>query len=68
MYCKRVANCSFFLFVLRVNSKPHFIYKLNSFGYDFQLLTANYFDDIVVGGGWAGNIKGAGFKVAVTGR
>jgi len=38
------------------------IYKLNSFGYDFQLLAANYFDDIVVGGGWAGNIEGAGFK------
>ena len=38
------------------------LYKLNSFGYDFQLLAANYFNDIVLGGGWAGNIKNAGFK------
>ena len=38
------------------------MYRINSFGYDFQFLTANYFDDIVVGGGWAGNIKNAGFK------
>lgn len=38
------------------------IYKLNSFGYDFQFLGANYFEDVVIGGGWAGNIKNAGFK------
>ncbi len=38
------------------------LYKINSFGYDFQILAANYFDDIVIGGGWAGNIKDAGFK------
>ena len=38
------------------------LYKLNSFGYDFQILAANYFEDIVIGGGWAGNIKNAGFK------
>ena len=38
------------------------LYKINSFGYDFQILAANYFDDIVFGGGWAGNIKNAGFK------
>ena len=38
------------------------LYKINSFGYDFQILAANYFDDIVIGGGWAGNIKNAGFK------
>ena len=38
------------------------LYKLNSFGYDFQILAANYFEDIVIGGGWAGNLKNAGFK------
>ena len=38
------------------------LYKINSFGYDFQILAANYFDDILIGGGWAGNIKNAGFK------
>ena len=42
------------------------IYKLNSFGYDFQFLGANYFEDIVIGGGWAGNIKNAGFKGEVS--
>ena len=38
------------------------MYKLNKIGYDFQFLAANYFDDLVLGGGWAGNIKNAGFK------
>ena len=38
------------------------MYKLNKIGYDFQFIAANYFDDLVLGGGWAGNIKKAGFK------
>mgnify|MGYP004248135439 CR=1 FL=1 len=35
-------------------------------GYDFQFLLANYYDDIALGGGWAGNIKNAGFKGEIT--
>ena len=39
------------------------LYKINKGGYDFQFLGANYYDeDIVLGGGWAGNLKNAGFK------
>ena len=38
------------------------MYKFNKLGYDFQIIGADYFDDIVVGGGWAGNILKAGFK------
>ncbi len=39
------------------------LYKINKGGYDFQILGANYYDeDIVLGGGWAGNLKNAGFK------
>ncbi|NNE56042.1 MAG: hypothetical protein HKN32_08485, partial [Flavobacteriales bacterium] len=42
------------------------IYRFNKAGYDFQVLAANYFTDFAVGGGWAGNIKNAGFKGEVT--
>ena len=38
------------------------MYKFNKLGYDFQIIGAEYFDDVVVGGGWAGNILKAGFK------
>ena len=38
------------------------MYKFNKLGYDFQIIGADYFDDVVVGGGWAGNILKAGFK------
>jgi len=37
-------------------------YQFNKFKYDFQLIAGNYNKDIVVGTGWAGNIKDAGFK------
>ena len=37
------------------------MYKFNKLGYDFQIIGADYFDDFVVGGGWAGNILKAGF-------
>lgn len=36
--------------------------KFNKWKYDFQLLGANYFTDLALGGGWAGNLKKAGFK------
>ena len=42
------------------------MYKINKFGYDIQFIAADYFDDIVLGGGWAGNISNAGFKGEVS--
>ncbi|KAB1157725.1 hypothetical protein [Flavobacterium luteum] len=39
-----------------------FLYKLNKWKYDFQLLGGLYKTDYIFGGGWAGNIKDAGFK------
>ncbi|CAM4103513.1 hypothetical protein FLSI110296_14025 [Flavobacterium sinopsychrotolerans] len=39
-----------------------FLYKFNKWNYDFQFLGGIYQSDYVVGGGWAGNIKQAGFK------
>ena len=38
------------------------LYKINKMGYDFQFLAANYYEDVALGGGWAGNLKNAGFK------
>ncbi len=38
------------------------LYKFNTGGYDFQLLLGTANRDRVFGGGWAGNIKTAGFK------
>jgi len=38
------------------------LYKWNKKKYDFQLLGGIYKTDFVVGGGWAGSIKEAGFK------
>ena len=38
------------------------LYKFNKKKYDWQLLTGIYNHDLVIGGGWAGNIKKAGFK------
>ena len=38
------------------------LYKWNRKKYDFQLLSGIYQTDYVVGGGWAGSIKEAGFK------
>tara|TARA_Y100001960_G_scaffold245373_1_gene260072 strand:- start:161 stop:1306 length:1146 start_codon:yes stop_codon:yes gene_type:complete len=42
------------------------IYKINSFGYDFQFLSANYYNDVAIGTGWAGNISKTGFKGELT--
>ncbi len=38
------------------------MYKFNKWKYDFQFLAGNYYKDLSVGMGWAGNIKNAGFK------
>ena len=44
------------------NITAGFLWKTNKWNYDFQVLGGILGQDIVVGGGWAGNIKGAGFK------
>ena len=38
------------------------LYKFNTNGYDFQIMAGWSEQDIVLGGGWAGNIKDVGFK------
>ena len=38
------------------------LYKFNTWNYDFQILLAKYYNDYVLGFGWAGQIKKAGFK------
>ncbi len=40
--------------------------KFNKWKYDFQFIAANYYKDIAIGTGWAGNIKNAGFKGEAT--
>jgi hypothetical protein len=42
------------------------LYKFNTSKYDIQLLGGVFNTDIVVGGGWAGSIKDAGFKGEIT--
>jgi hypothetical protein len=41
-------------------------YKFNLKEYDFQVLAGKYNTDIAIGVGWAGQIKGAGFKGEIT--
>ena len=59
-------NLSSIEFVFMPTSKGRNVfagmYRFNKLGYDFQIIGADYFDDVVVGGGWAGNILKAGFK------
>ena len=38
------------------------LFKFNAAQYDFQILTGVANRDLVLGGGWAGNIKNSGFK------
>jgi hypothetical protein len=38
------------------------LYGFNFKGYDVQIISGYYRDRIAVGGGWAGNLNGAGFK------
>ncbi len=42
------------------------LYKFNKAKYDFQVIAANYYSDVALGGGWAGNIKNTGFKGEAT--
>lgn len=42
------------------------MYRFNKWRYDFQVLAGWWFDDLVAGGGWAGNIGNAGFKGETT--
>jgi hypothetical protein len=37
-------------------------YNFNSFDYDFQIMSAKYVRDYMLGGGWEGAIKDIGFK------
>ena len=37
------------------------MYKFNKWNYDIQVMGGKMRDDIVLGGGWSGQIKGAGF-------
>ncbi len=42
------------------------MYRFNKKQYDFQLLAGKYRKDLAAGIGWAGNLKGAGFKGEIT--
>lgn len=44
------------------NATAAFLWKTNKWNYDFQVLGGIVEQDLVFGGGWAGHIKGAGFK------
>ena len=38
------------------------MYRFNKWQYDIQILGGWWYDDFVIGTGWAGNLKNAGFK------
>jgi len=42
------------------------LFKFNKCGYDFQVLTGNYYTDIAIGTGFAGNLKNTGIKGEIT--
>ncbi len=42
------------------------LFKFNKWNYDFQILGANFKKDLALGLGWAGAIKGVGFKGEAT--
>lgn len=42
------------------------MYHMNKWNYDFQVFSGIYHEDFTGGVGWAGNIKGAGFKGEVS--
>lgn len=44
------------------NSVAAALYAFNTRGYDVQVIGGYYRERLAVGGGWAGNIRGAGFK------
>lgn len=43
-----------------------FMYRFNRNGYDIQILGGNFREELALGLGWAGGIKGLGFKGEVT--
>jgi hypothetical protein len=49
---------------LNSNKRPTIagMYRFNKWEYDLQFLAGMMVNDLVVGGGWAGQIKGAGFR------
>ncbi len=57
-------------FVYKLNSSKEIsaagILKFNNWGYDFQLLGGVMEKDFVFGGGWSGQIEGAGFSGEMT--
>lgn len=60
-------DLSSFEIAFKLNDKKNemvgaLLYKTNFRGYDLQYFSGIYFNDIVVGTGWAGNIKDFGFK------
>ncbi|MFB6318560.1 hypothetical protein [Saccharicrinis sp. FJH54] len=38
------------------------LYRFNALNYDFQILSGKMRQDLVLGGGWSGDINGAGFR------
>ena len=42
------------------------MYRLNKWGYDFQFLGGYINEDLVIGGGWSGNLGNAGFRGEAT--
>ena len=44
------------------NSVSALMYKFNRWNYDWQVMGGYYRTDAIIGGAWAGNIYGAGFK------
>lgn len=38
------------------------LWRFNALNYDFQVLSGKMRNDLVLGGGWSGDIKGAGFR------
>ena len=42
------------------------LWKFNKWKYDLQLLAGNYYNDLALGAGWAGNLKKSGLKGELT--
>ena len=62
---------SFLDFAYKVSNKKEeqtvaLLCGFNKWKYDFQMLSGIFFNDFVVGGGWAGSLKQIGFKVELS--
>jgi hypothetical protein len=44
------------------NINAAMLWQFNKWNYDFQLMSGLSYNDVVIGGGWAGGIKNIGFK------